>query len=597
MIWELTFSEALLTFAIVLMPIYLVLLMLSEKSARQHAKSVGNTALVIVVASLFLLDATTIFLLNTSSFRDTPTYYVLILLNAGLLLCAVRLSPSSKKMRMLILLSAIAYDIALVYYPPSGLGMGERTTAGIEIMQKGYRSDDPTVAGAYNPFPLDVGLRCVFSMITSFPYISRLNNFIIGLCHVMALDLVLYALVRRITRSWSVGVFAVLISALTPTLIPTHEAKHPAMLLFLVAALALVKAFEGLSYVANIIVINVTYVVAIFFHPSAAIGGFLPLGIIAVGYVAKKALEKEVWERVLRSGLFRATAALLVTVTFARAIYTAGYLESILPAFNEFVMTAIGASSPSEPSLPVYEQSVSPLNAYAWATPVAMASALVIYSFLRRRSVGGAFPLAMYFVGAAFLLIGFLAATLRAGAFHGAMYPASVFLVPAAAILGWKVLRSRRVLAVATIVLFAAFAGVAVTDPALSRQRYKEALAGDIAPEIQDYSKSLFLTDVIPSGKSLIAPYEIVSCIDYLAIAENKPSHAYYTTSAKIIRDTLIKPLVDKKEARAGLMYVWPYRWFQDGKSCLGEMPVDVFFDDGNHVVFREQQARSPGQQ
>jgi len=217
---------------------------------------------------------------------------------------------------------------------------------------------------------------------------------------------------------------------------------------------------------------------------------------------------------------------------------------------------------------------------------VAMASAVIIYSFLKRRAVAGVFPLPMYFVGAVFLCLGFLVVVIRAGSFHGAMYPALIFIVPAAAVVAWKTLTSYRAPTAVIMVLMVAFAGIAITDPMLWPERYRQTHAGDIFPEMADYSTSRFLVDVIPTHRTLIVPYEISSSFDYLAIAEGKPTYNRYTTSADLMRTEVIAPLTQNKEVLAGMVYIWPYRWFSDGKSCLPSMPVDVLYDDGRHVIF-----------
>lgn len=586
MIWGLTFSKALVLFTVIMIPVYLALLMLSERIAKKRGKLTHSTTLSIVVVSLFFVEALTISLLHTPSFRTTLTYFILLPLIAGLLLSALHLSPSSNKMQALILVSAIVYHIALFYSPPFGVGLGERTVAGVKLLQEGHWNTDwRFLDPVYDPFPLDVCFYSIISMITSIPYINQLNGLVIWISSVIVFDLILYILVKRITGSWTIGVFAIFISELTPPLVPVHEAKYPATLLVLISALALIKAFDGSSPISNIIMANVSYVAAIFFHPSAAIGAFLPLGVVIVSYFAKQAVKGGTWTKLFGSRLFRTAFTLFGVVTLSRAIYTAGYLEGIIPALKDFVLVMFGYSPPSEAYMPVYEQAVSPVNAYAWSTPVAMASALVIYSLLKRKVVGGAFTLVMCFVGAGFTFLGFLVAVAKAGGFQGTMYPAFVFLIPAAAVVGERSLRSSRTIAVGVMILMVLFVGIALTDPMLHPQRYGETGAGNIAPKMEDYVEARFLVEAIPSGKSLMAPYEIGSFFSYLLVAEGKPSHRYYTSSADLQR-IITDRVVHDKELLLSVMYIWPQRWLPNIKSHLVDVPVNAYYDSGRYVIF-----------
>jgi len=329
----LTFSQGLIVFVMVLVPVYVALLVLSEKKKEQKTGKLAHSGMLgIVVASLLLVEVVTISLLHTPLFRTTLTYPVLIILIAGLLLYALWLSPSSNKMQALVLVSAIAFHTILFYSPPFGIGLGERTAAGVRLTQEGQWSTDWRFLNpVYNPFPLDVCFYSIISMITAIPYINQLNGLVIWISSVIVFDLILYILVKRITGSWITGVFAIFISALTPPLVPGHEAQYPATLLVLISALALVKTFDGSSPISNIIVANASYTVAIFFHPSATIGAFLPLGVVVVSYLAKQSVKGEIWVKLSGSRLFRTAFTLFAMVTLARAIYSAGYLENILP--------------------------------------------------------------------------------------------------------------------------------------------------------------------------------------------------------------------------------------------------------------------------
>jgi hypothetical protein len=589
MMRDLTFTRALVLFTVIMIPVYLALLMLSGKITKQRGELTHSATLSIVVVSLFSVEALTMSLLHVPSFRTTLMYSVLLLLIAGLLLYGLRSSPTSNRMRMLFLLSVIVYHIALLYSPPFGISIHERTGAAVKLSLEGRW--DPSwgfLHPTYNPFPMDIGLSSMVSVITSIPHISQLKDWIFLLPFIVTYDLVLYSLTKRVTGSQVAGILAILLLSSTPPAnILFHGPQWIGNLLVLISALALIKAFDGSSPISNIIVADISYTAAIFTHTSAAIGVFLPLGVVAISYLAKQVVSRGVWTRLFSSRLFRVAFTLFAVVTLARAIHTAGYLGGIIPALENFVLTMFGYSPPSEAYTSVYEQAVSPVNAYAWSTPVAMASALVIHSLLKRRAMGGALTLIMCLVGAGFAFLGFLVALVKAGGFQGAMYPAFVFLIPAAAVVGKKVLRSSRAIAIAIMVLMVLSVGIALTDPMMSPQRYRETGAGNIAPGMEDYVEARFLVDVIPSSKTLMAQYEIMSCFSYLMVAEGKPPHPRYTSSADLQR-IIIDRVVRDKELLPGVMYIWPRRLLPDIKSHLADVPINVYYDSGRYTILEK---------
>lgn len=590
MIWYLTFSQALLLFTVALIPVFLILLALSQRVKGHKSRKPAHTGTIrIALASILLVEFITIFLLHVPSFKTLWPYFVLLPLIAGFLLCALRWSSDSNRIQALILFSAILYHVALLYSPPFDISISERTSAMAKLTLEGrwdpsWQFLNPT----YNPFPMDVDLFSTISMITSIPYISKLNDWVFYSPFIVAFDLVLYSLTKRVTGSQIAGVLAIFILASTPPAnVLLHGPKWIGNMLVLISALAVIKAFEESSYRANIIVANVSYAVAILFHPSAAIGAFLPVGILGIGYLGKQTRKRGIWGKLFRSRLFLTVSALFLVATFARAIYTAGYLEGILPSLKNFVLVMFGYNPPAEELTAVYERAVNPVNAYAWSIPVALASALVIHVALKKRVVGGAFSFVMYFVGAGFAFLGLLSVMLKAGGFQSAMYPAFVFLIPAATVVGAKALRSIRVLAAITIVLMVLFVGIAITDPMLSSERYRETGAGNIAPRMEDHVEARFLVNVIPPSKTLMAQYEITSCFSYLVIAEDRPPHQYYTGSADLQR-IMTDSVVRDKELLLGVMYIWPQRLLPNIKSHLAEVPTNVYYDSSRYTIFEK---------
>jgi len=257
----------------------------------------------------------------------------------------------------------------------------------------------------------------------------------------------------------------------------------------------------------------------------------------------------------------------------------------MVPSLHAFLSTAFGYATPQESFIPIYDQSVSPINALAWAMPVAMASAIALYSVLKRKAMGGNFALIMSFLAVAFIFLGYLSAAVKAGGFQGAMYPAFAFLIPSAAALGVRLLKSSKMLAVILLVSVVICAGIASTDPTLSSERYRRTGAGDIDTKVGDYITAVFLTDRIPPSRCLFMPYEIASSFEYLTVATNASPHPRYTSSADIERIEVDRVVTDK-ELLPDMIYIWPERWLPNVNSHLDNSSVNIYFDSTRHVVF-----------
>jgi hypothetical protein len=477
----------------------------------------------------------------------------------------------------------VLYHLTLLYSPPSATSINERTIAIAKLNLEGrWETSWNFLNPAYNPFPLDVSLHNAVSMITSIPLISKLSDWTIYLPFIVAYDLVLYSLTKRATGSQVAGALAIFILASTPPAnIIYHGPKWIGNFLVLIIALTLIKAFNGFS-ISNIVMASISYTVAILFHPSAAIGVLLPLGIVMFSYLAKRVIKNEIWPNLFESKLFYMAFKLFAIVTLVRAIYTTGYSEQILLSLKSFVLTMFGYVSSSEAATPVYDLSVSPVNAYAWTTSVAMASALTIYCVLERKTVENAFILILYSVGAIFSFWGLLVAMLKVG-FQGAMYPALVFLIPAAATTGERVLKSSRVVSITAIALLVLSTWVATSDPMISHVR---TWSGDLTPKMEDYTEASFLVKVIPTSENLLTSYEIGSLFEYLEVIENINTHKYYIAGADLLRIE-VKRVIEGRDVRGNIMYIWPKWWYPNITSHLSSESISVFYDSGRYTIFK----------
>jgi hypothetical protein len=222
--------------------------------------------------------------------------------------------------------------------------------------------------------------------------------------------------------------------AITPPLNFTeHWCKFAGMMLVLISLFALIMAFKGkLSWQAATTSI-LAYVAAIFYHPTAGLGMFAILGLLLGGFLLKRFSSEA--RMMFESPLFRVGLILLMVITFARWIYEGGF-QFLIPKIAQYVQAMLQWREEELTGyMPLYERAgINPIQAYPWSIPVAMATALILYTTLKKRPGREVLISSLAIGGLIFLFIGFSGAFLRGGGIGAAMYPGFGILVPAASL-------------------------------------------------------------------------------------------------------------------------------------------------------------------
>jgi len=464
-----SFSQALLLFTSALTPLYLMLLVLSEQDTFKPLIRTNDAKLKLASIMVIFFVLLTFTLIHIPGFKESSTYLPFVPLITLLLLSTLWLAcggEAPRWARQNILFSTILLHILIVYVPPYGIAISERHPALTRMAIEGsYDPTRPLLHPVYNPFPMDLGVLLMLSDTAGLSPIAMFTQWLIPLFMIIAVDLVLFSLMKRLTNSWIAGVLAILILAITPPAnFADHHSKFAGIMLVLISTLMLIIAFKGkLSHTAVLTSI-LAYVAAIFYHPTAGLGMFAVFGILLGGFLLKRFSSEA--KEMLKSHLFRVGLILLFTITFSRWIYGGGS-EELITSIENYIIAIFQWGG--EAATPLYERAgISPIQAYAWSTPVAMATALILYIILKKRAEHGALIPSLAMVGGIFLVIGLTGAYFRAGGFHGSMYPSFGFLVPATAVVAWKTLRSPKFPALFLISLLTMSAAVAVRDPKFS---------------------------------------------------------------------------------------------------------------------------------
>jgi len=584
-----SFSEGLWLFTVILIPVYLAIQLVSDRSAGPEPRLfTDETKSMLSSISMVSLALLTFALLHAPGFKESSTYPLLIVLMTALLLYVIGMKHDSATFRGLILFSALLLHIIVLYTPPYGLILDERSPALARMAIEGfYDPSRPLLNPIYNPFPMDVGLLLMFTEVSGLSPIAELSFSLISLSLVLVIDIVLYSLVRRLTGNWTVGVLAILIFAITPPAnFIGHHAKLAGLMLVFVATFMLALEHQGRGSPWKSLTGKLAYVSGIFYHATAGLGMFIVSGILATGFMLKHFMREQEWEEMFKSSMFRITLATFVVITFARWIYGGGF-ELIVPSLRNYTLQMLEWDEGGGVAAPLYERAgVNPIQAYAWSTPVAMAISLVLYTIIRRKASHGALIPSMAIGSGVFLLIGLTGGYFRAGGFAPSMYPGFGLLMPAAAVVAWKALHSSRISALLLIGLLTASAVVAVQDPMLSPWRILE-IRSDRPGGTEQYFIASTLASITTSGKDIKAPNEILQSIRYL----NPYAKARYfvgePSDPKYSKDYA---LLLQGQVEANTLYV--LRLEQVPRSLLDDSlygsRIVVVFNSGGYVGFIE---------
>jgi hypothetical protein len=571
----LTFKEGLIIFSAILTLIFLLLLLLSEKMGQSFKEtSLSEARWRIIVATVIMLEI-------LSLFKVAIIQFVLPLIVVGLILYLLRASLNSKSRNCLLLSLAILYHIILVYNPPSSVNIYERTNQMILIANEGRWNPNWETHPIYRPFPMALYIFYVTSTMLGIDLIN-FNSWIIYLPFIVAYDLIIFALTKRVTDNYMAGLLAIFILATTPPAnITLHPAKWFGNLLVLIFVFTLVRVLKDPATLSYKIIIVVSYLVAIFMHPSAILGIFVLLSILVVRYL-NTTIGRNDTKAFFGSTLLCILTVLLFTVTLTRIIYTARYMKVIADLARSLLTSVFGMGVTDHYTSP-FQQTVNPIQAYSWSIPISMASALIAYNFIKGKIRSLLLLLSIYLAGMIFLLIGYL----FGGNASDAMYVGFPLLMPVSAVLGLKVLKAPKPLSVIFIILMILFTEITLNDPMINREAYKKTGATDIEGGLEDFLVAKSLANILPSGESLYVPYEIRSSLSCLS-AKSMTDLKYYNIATTSEKERQIIEMVRNKELLSNVTYIWVERLLPDVRSYLNDVLINIFYDSSKYTIFRK---------
>jgi len=582
----LTFSFALLLFVATLGVVYLILLWYGDKfySGERHSKTkVANFAIFGTCVSLFLL------IVFQCLWNTSPFYFLFYPITVFLFLFA--LIWSSNASRAYLLVSAVVLHlIALsIIFPSSGIMITERTPALTKLDEaKTWDPNWQMLNSYYNPFPLDLGLSYAFSQITGVDYTNLLSAWVIALFFVVAYDMTLFSFVGVVCGNWRVGVLSILLLTFAPPLILNPQPQWLANLFILVFLTGLFRALKNSPSIANVVLINLSYAVAILLHGTAAIG-LVFVSVLFVLMLFGRRFGVNVATTSQHRSYVYVISLSVYSITLAKWVILGG-IEPVINPLMGLVKDILGYGEVSwigARYVPLYDQFVLPIGAYAWSVPISLAFAFILYQFVNRvhrKSLSIVFISSMVVAAGGLVFAGFMGSVFMAHAnlqrYLG--YAGMSLFVPVAAVVCLKVLRSFswKVMSVGLISIVL-FSGIGICDPAFSPQLYHGIKT--VSPTgSADLLEGKTLYGILSERTYIVSTYEILTAIWYLTIipeSSGKTIH-FYASSLKTHR-IVAEQLIEGKEVKVGVTYIWTSEVLVVSNETL----LNVVYNSGRHVA------------
>lgn len=512
---QISFTKALPLFAITLTFIFLAMLIATEKENREFRVSKFSKALMVPVLALTVAAFT---LLHIPEYKLTFQYQILVTLAYSMLVLYIALFKNiPESYSKYFLFSAILTHLLIVYNPPYGLYFGEWTRTLTKTIIEG-RYEIVPYRLTYNPFPFHIGLWATFSEITHIPIILKVIKFFPPLITLIVIDLTLYVLAKRLTGSWLIGILAILVLASTPPAnFLDHNAKLAGLMLVLIMTLALARAYKGQGVLSNGVIAILAYASGIFYHATAGLGMLIIAGILGFALLMSILARERIWRTLYESRAAKILLVIVIVVTLTKWMWGGG-AEKIVPSLYRNFLAMIEWRQPSETGAPapLYERmKVDPIQAYSWALPIAIASALLLYVVLRKKSPYNLLIPALAVGGLVFLFLGFSSAYFRTG-FAASMYPGYGPLMLSAAAVLYKLLNSRRpVIPFIIVLILIASTTIALKDPTNMPGGWVR-FKGFVIPRLKQYMVTLTLYNIVHRENTMYFTSELVPPMSYV---------------------------------------------------------------------------------
>lgn len=580
------FSQVLLYISLLLFPLFVLLLTLSDKYDRDENGGIRD--IIPKKAKLFFLieGLSFLFIVQTNVSKLSVEYKVLIILIVAFLIFSL-VRCKSRRTYFSFFIAVVLYHIFFLYNPPFPIiFIDERFELIAYMTNLGRLSSDIQLTAHYAPFPMGLFIFYVLSSIFGIEVIF-LNYWMWATLFIFVYDLIMFLLIKKITNNWKAALLGILILAMTP---PANITSNPyrwlANLLIIICIYVIFR--QARISISSIALLVIAYTAAIFTHPSAIMAiiflGLILLISILLGFQNSNKVNIPTLIKVNK--LFSIFLLFLI-LTIVRSIYTRHYIKEVYSVSSnllEDLITLFTFGKPeASPYLSPFLRNIDPINAYSWSMMVVISTAYVFYSAVNCKLKDFIQPLFLYFTGAYTIIMGWIAG----GNISTAAYAGFSLLTPVAGCYLNKVLKARRVkYVVAILTLLCAF--ISINDPMITRELYVKMGAQDIHAKVEDLAVSRTLLLFASGSKSFqsLLPYEIATSIDYLFAREG--CHSPFISSIKgadKLRQTL-DATINYGHIPEDDLIIWVSRWFFDIRQRINASDINIYYDCGKYIMF-----------
>jgi hypothetical protein len=393
-----SFTQALLMFTFIQIPLYLLFLLLVEKkgsvSTKSFSRREGLSILITFMDKIsFTLSAVGLFLTLLTSFRETTPYFIILslvlLMNA---LYTILRRPSGFVLGSFILWHLMMYSGKV---PAIDVAVGEGSAMLREMRLNDHWEFTWAHNPSYNPLPTIAFLQATLSRITSMDWYSYYLGEIVFLSILIVYDLAMYTLTYTITKDGGAALMSIPLVAITPeTPVHQHPYQWSGNALVLIAAALLARAIEGEKLGINFAAIMLLFTGAILAHPTGLSYIFLLISLLFIA-ISRRLLHSRRLLASFNTRWLARISGILLIILITRSIYVQGYLEYVYPSIESIVQGLVNLIReffmPSEEiggavHVPLYERAGTPwIQAYVWSYALSVATAYVLYSLIRGR--------------------------------------------------------------------------------------------------------------------------------------------------------------------------------------------------------------------
>jgi len=396
-----TFSSALILFAITLTALFIALLIITHNRRDEEIHIINEgTGKTMLKAALTLSIILLALVLTTNIKQAYPQYYyALIAIDAALLMTPIMAISDEKKLTALALPTIFILQVSLLntQLPPTGVGGGEGVEMDRGMYLTGHWSFSFAHNPAYNPFPAQVYQVVALGKVMGLEWFNTLPGSFWHIVFIVAFDLLIYELTLHLVNNIRAALIAVLFINVTPeaslTLNPHLWLSAFLVFLAVITALKSVESKYPMGYAAISVV---SYVTAMLSLTTAILIILIMIFLFLAIYVLPKLKLYQL--NANKNHNMHVLTILFASYTIISILvmaYTEGYLQYVYPMIQSFINGLImklqslliqpqTQTSTSQEHFMLYA-SANPTLAYAWSLALSVATAYLLYVITLKR--------------------------------------------------------------------------------------------------------------------------------------------------------------------------------------------------------------------